>query len=858
MNVSEFLNDERLTKEEKVQLWQDTATRLMAQDSDYVGYTINPTFDGVAGLEASAKRMEAFAPQREIEYFLDVLSQEQERYLRGSEQEQIVEQDNSLTEEQDINQTNSLEVESDGLTEWEEINIGSGVIEDDPEILEIEEEIDKETRLEYIIDTLEYDDNLTDDQRMRIWNDAVRSTATDPDLDEENCIYSNYDGRGPVGIAFYDGDTVLLSPQPSVAAAIEKTWRDFPEERFQVILDKLEEGLNKELQQEKEAELVKEEKIQEIQREQEAQEQTQEKEKEEIRFNKEVEEKVLAQKIRAEEAALRKAEADELARIREDAAALDRINEKESERLRKEEVAAAKEASKRDFVDEVISMGQFLAGAVKDFYNEAKQVVMDKIEEVHLAISEDRAAREAAEMTSYIETWPEKSWQRELAKELVNEGDVKTAHQLEKQMGEYIEFANNTTVAELAKYLDSDSRYSGTWQSRFISDLADKTPNQTMSDALTMTMQHDRFREQNPEIARQEDMKVIIHQIDKDVMKPGLSKEDLDGMMERRERLEKSIDEIDKRMEAAKESERARDAFEAKEAAFEERFDKFMTEREAIATDLKDIDVSGSYFDVKDKIYQVEDRVREYIPNDDDFKNKKEYEQFYRDMMDGLDAKEADLHDISVEKAKGGDLDALKGLEDEFVRAQQLRSEDLLSKGEYQVIKEDFDKVQMEYEKTTHTFEPEHQSIEKGKSEEWTPEQVQDHRDLQEQREQCGYYADMAAGVVDYAKGKNMTDEDYIRLGIARNEADKEKIELTMNNQVKRGVDDKSNLEVKVHWTKVQGYQVAYDLELSSGEKSNHSYNTFTLETAKTEAIRDYNETLQRDRERERGMSMAM
>ncbi len=695
------------------------------------------------------------------------------------------------------------------------------------------------------------DTRLTKEEKVSLWRNTVEEMAAQDSGYSAFAIAPTYDGISGLEASVRRLERLADKQElEHFMAQIEKTQEKLLTQSEQEITLAKEKEQQEELQAKKEAEeaaLIKEKEQQE--------ERIREQERKEF-INQEEQEMNLRQMRLDAEMSEQQKEKEDLSRLRQDAAALERIHEREEDRLRRKEINAARDISQHDFVDDVISMGSFLAAAVRDFYNDTRQAVIEKVEEVQLALNEERSVQEQTQINSYIEMWPENSWQRELAKELVNEGDAKTTQQLKERMEECISFANNTTVAELAEYIDN-GKYSATWQSRFISDLAEKSPNQTMSDALTMTMQHDRIREQNPELARQEDMRALIHQIDKDISNPELSQSDIENLLERRERIEKSIEGIDKDIKEAKEIEQARDAFEQKEKADEERYYQFSEQQHEVIEAVEKIDVNMSYGDVRDEIYKIEDQVRAFIPDEKDGydKNIEEYKEFYDKMMICLDEKQSELHDISVEKAKSGDLDALKGLEEEFAIAKRLKSENLLSKEEYQVVKEDFEAISKEYEKTTHSFNSERQSI--RKSEEWTPEQVKDHRDLQEQRERCGHYADMATGVIDYAKSRDMTDQDFIRLGIARNEDEQKKIEQAAMKSIKNSVSDKTGLEIKVHWTKVEGYQVAYDVELSTGEKSNHNYNTFTLETTRTEAIRTFNETLERNREQDHGLSRA-
>ena len=185
-------------------------------------------------------------------------------------------------------------------------------------------------------------------------------------------------------------------------------------------------------------------------------------------------------------------------------------------RLEQEAIQAGKDEHyyTGDFLDDMIDFSHSVIEAVKDYLDEVKDKVLDKLDEAGLAIDPEWQAEQTQNINDYpslmAERFGHNGWQEKLAEELAKSGEVKTVRQMVKTMEEYNKVLENTKVEDFSAFLENSDKYRDSWEKDYARELSESGKYENMGEALNDMLSHERWREKEPELALIEDYKYQI------------------------------------------------------------------------------------------------------------------------------------------------------------------------------------------------------------------------------------------------------------------------------------------------------------------------------------------------------------
>ncbi len=247
----------------------------------------------------------------------------------------------------------------------------------------------------------------------------------------------------------------------------------------------------------------------------------QEKENIAIREQAEKEAFILAKKEKAETWARINAEIKQAYAAKEfenEALRRDAMEKELERRLRQEALQAGKEENYyiNDFVDDAVDYGRSVIDALKDYYKEIKEKMMEKLEDASLAIDSEYTTEQEFALTKFVSGLKEGTWRRELAENLIKNGDVKTERQLKMTLEKYSNVVEATSAKQFDAFLEKDTKWygRGIWERDYISDLVAKGEIQTMDEALDNMIAYDKWRNRNPDLsAVMENCQIYMNQL---------------------------------------------------------------------------------------------------------------------------------------------------------------------------------------------------------------------------------------------------------------------------------------------------------------------------------------------------------
>ncbi len=531
------------------------------------------------------------------------------------------------------------------------------------------------------------------------------------------------------------------------------------------------------------------------------------------RLNEEVEAEALRIRLEGEEAARQAQEQEALDRVREDAEARNRIAQQEQERLAEMEIAAARGNEKKDIVDTVVDVERFIVDAIKSYYHDAKEAVMERVDFAVTEWNNERAEAEKAKTQDFITTEYEAgSWQKALAMDCVEKGEAKTLQQLESQMKEYIEFTDTHTIGEFRDFLEETGKSAESWEREFVVSLAEKDSTKSLSETFETVMEHEKFRQENPELARKEDIEANIAAVNRKLVDPALSRDEAKALLDKQDAIFKEIRSIDDRIEnKVLSNEEQKQLSDRKEEL----------SKEAKVVDEKLINPALVRAERED-LLDARDRMQDSLSRaEKDIENKRSME-ITEERFEKLEAEK----EMTFEEAQR-ERRAAPVSEKDFDETRQT----YIESGVSNLTQEEYDRLLKE------TLDNINNCIENDNS-----------------HEQAGYLVDLAK--LDGIELK----EDFIDRGIARNADEKDYLELLANNYIRRGVEDREEIrEVTITWEKVEGYEVATMLDIDSSEGNMRIPNNFSFESCIESIVREYNNIVnERSKEQEMDREMSV